>query len=97
MSFVKAIEEQIVRLNQTKYVGANVTVYMNAEMEYRIVINETWGKQIHTVVIKNVPQDRVINQYIKLSEFYEIEPNKEYELKEQIAIRGGFIAGALVL
>ncbi len=93
----EAIEEQIAKLNETKYVGANVTVYMNVKMEYRVVINEIWGKQTHTVVIKNVPQDRVINQYIKLSDFYEIEPNKEHELKEQIAIRGGFIAGALVL
>jgi hypothetical protein len=93
----EAIEEQITRLNKIKYVHANVTLYMNAKMEYRAVISENWGEQDHIVVIKNIPQDLLINEYLKLSVFYGIESNKEYELKEKIAIRGGFIAGTLLL
>lgn len=93
----EAIEKQIATLNETRHVSSKVTLFMNTEMEYRVVINENWGGQEHIVVIKNVPQDLVINEYVKFSRFFGLEPDKEYELKEKIAMRGGFLAGALLL
>lgn len=84
-------------LNSFAFQKAHISLNMNSEMVYRIVIDENWGNFSHKVVITTIRQDLVIEEYKKLSKFFGLEPAQEFDLKAAIAARGGFIPGTTLL
>jgi hypothetical protein len=88
---------KLTSLREFSQVSAEVTLHINDRMMYRILVEECWGKNKNSTVIRDVRQDLVIDQFNQLAEFYGCGREHEDQLKSAIALRGGYIPGATML
>lgn len=93
----KLLKDRIKKVATIGIRDIEIKFFMNDELQYRILLTEDWGAFKTQVVIKNVKQDRILEQYNELCSSLGCEETNEVELKSAIASRGGFLPGAELL
>ena len=91
------IQHRLQKLGHFSVDMVKITLFMNEQMQYRILIEENWAYKKKTTIIKNVRADLVVEQVNTLASFYRTSTGYEHNLKAAIASRGGYIPGAEIL
>lgn len=91
------LSEQLEELAGFEVQSAQIKVFLNERMQYRILVEEQILDSKRMMVIRNVRADQIVNEINKLATFYKVDTLPEIELKTAIAAKGGYIAGAEVL
>lgn len=91
------VPDELLALSNMAFKGVKCRLTMNKNMEYRIHIQEDRGLREAQVIIRNVPQDKIIDVYNKLASHFKLTEETEFQLKTNIAAAGGYLPGVEVL
>lgn len=91
------VPDELLALSNLAFKGVICNLTMNKNMEYRIHIQEDRGLREAQVIIRNVPQDKIIDVYKKLASHFKLTEGTEFQLKTNIAVAGGYLPGVEVL
>ncbi len=91
------VPDELLALSNLAFKGVICNLTMNKNMEYRIHIQEDRGLREAQVIIRNVPQDKIIDVYKKLASHFKLTEETEFQLKTNIAAAGGYLPGVEVL
>lgn len=91
------VPDELLALSNMAFKGVKCRLTMNKNMEYRIHIQEDRGLREAQVIIRNVPQDKIIDVYNKLANHFKLTEETEFQLKTNIAAAGGYLPGVEVL
>jgi|GEM_PF-6578771 len=89
--------DELKMLAKLSFTKVTCRLFMNKDMKYRFHIQEERDGKLVDVVIKHVPQDKIIDVYNTLASHFNVEQEKEFELRKNIAAAGGYIPGVEVL
>jgi len=89
--------DELKMLAKLSFTKVMCRLFMNKDMRYRFHIQEERDGKLVDVVIKRVPQDKIIDVYNTLASYFNVEQEKEFELRKNIAAAGGYIPGVEVL
>ena len=91
------VPDELLALSNMAFKGVKCRLTMNKNMEYRIHIQEDRGLREAQVIIRSVPQDKIIDVYKKLANHFKLTEETEFQLKTNIAAAGGYLPGVEVL